>query len=608
MTKTRSVAMPLMVAMLLCWFCASGAAEEAKLHSAISPAPVNADWWKQRHEAMNQRVKQGNVDLVLIGDSITHGWEGNGKDVWNEYYAKRNAVNLGIGGDRTQNVLWRLENGNIDGIAPKLAVLMIGTNNSGDNTPEEIADGVAKIVRKLREKLPKTKVLVLAIFPRGADPSDKRRQVNEKANKLIAKLADGEAIQYLDIGPRFLKPDGALTTDVMPDLLHLTPASYRTWAEAIEPAVSKAMGEEEGFAPLFDGKTLGGWRKAGGEATYKVEGDSIVGEVGPGSNTFLCTEKNYGDFILKLEAKFDVAGNSGIQLRSHQREADGRVFGYQCEIDPSDRAWSGGIYDESRRGWLYSLEGREAARKAFKVDGWNEFVIQAVGPSIKTWINGVACADLIDTVDLDGFIALQVHAGEQGKIRWRNIRLKDLGRSTWKPLMDGKTLDGWRAIGGGQWTVEDGVIHGTSAASETRHGHLITTRPFADFAVRLAYKAAKGNSGLYFRVEEGGTAGVLGFQAEIDPEKDAGGLYETGGRAWVVQPTAETVKKCFKPGEWNAMSVVAVGRRVVVEVNGQKTAELLDDPGRARGFLALQLHGGMDMDVQFKDIEVLEIR
>ena len=186
--------------------------------------------------------------------------------------------------------------------------------------------------------------------------------------------------------------------------------------------------DDEGFVPLFDGQTLDGWKKAGGGATYRVDGDCIVGEVGPGSNTFLCTEKSYGDFILKLEMKLDVPGNSGIQFRSHQRDGNGRVYGYQCEIDPSARAWSGGIYDEGRRGWLASLKDKEEARKAFKVDDWNEYEIRAVGDSLKTWVNGVPCAELTDDADAEGFIALQVHAGKQGRIRWRNIRIKELER------------------------------------------------------------------------------------------------------------------------------------------------------------------------------------
>ena len=218
-------------------------AEDPPVNSAIQPVPRDAGWMK-RHESFNDRVKQGNVDLLMIGDSITHGWEGGGKEVWAEYYAKRNAVNLGIGGDRTQHVLWRLDNGNIDGIAPKLAVIMIGTNNAGGNTPEEIAEGVKAIVEKLRGKLPEMKILVLAIFPRGADNNDRLRQVNMKANAIIAKLADDKMVYFLDISDKFLAADGTLPREIMPDLLHPNAKGYRIWAEAIEPTLVKLLGEQ----------------------------------------------------------------------------------------------------------------------------------------------------------------------------------------------------------------------------------------------------------------------------------------------------------------------------------------------------------------------------
>ena len=218
-------------------------AKSTPSNDAIVPAPREGGWMKT-HESFNERVKQGNADLAFIGDSITAGWGRNGKAVWDEYYAKRNAVNLGIGGDRTQHVLWRLDHGNIDGIHPKLAVLMIGTNNSGTNTSEQIAAGVTAIVEKLRAKLPDTKVLILAIFPRGENNDDPKRKVNEGANEIIKKLADGKMIHYLDIGPKFLAADGSLSRDVMPDLLHLNEASYRTWAESIEPKVKELMGEK----------------------------------------------------------------------------------------------------------------------------------------------------------------------------------------------------------------------------------------------------------------------------------------------------------------------------------------------------------------------------
>lgn len=223
---------------------AQEAATQAK-HDAVKPVSRNQlPRWKERHESFNQRVKQGNVDLVFIGDSITQGWEGNGKQVWEKYYGDRHAVNLGIGGDRTQHVLWRLENGNIDGISPKLAVLMIGTNNSGTNTSEQIAEGITAIVEKLRAELPKTKILVLGVFPRGADKNDVKRKVNEGANEIVAKLADDEMVHYLDIGPAFLEKDGTLSKEIMPDLLHLSPRGYEIWAESIEPKVKELMGEK----------------------------------------------------------------------------------------------------------------------------------------------------------------------------------------------------------------------------------------------------------------------------------------------------------------------------------------------------------------------------
>ena len=213
-----------------------------KANDAVTPVPRDGGWMK-RHESFNERVKTGNVDLLLIGDSITQGWEGSGKAAWQKHYTPRNAVNLGIGGVRTQHVLWRLDNGNVEGISPKAAVLMIGTNNSGTNSSVQIAEGVEAIVKKLRTKLPKTKILVLAIFPRGADVNHPQRKVNVGANLSIRKLADGEMVHYLDIGDKFLNADGTLSKEVMPDLLHLNEKSYTTWAEAIEPKVKELMGE-----------------------------------------------------------------------------------------------------------------------------------------------------------------------------------------------------------------------------------------------------------------------------------------------------------------------------------------------------------------------------
>ena len=191
----------------------------------------------------------------------------------------------------------------------------------------------------------------------------------------------------------------------------------------------RAADAEKEFLPLFDGKTLDGWKQHGGKAKYAVEDGAIVGTSVPNtSNSFLCTEKTYGDFILELEFRGDSALNSGVQIRS-EVNANDRVFGYQVEIDPSARAWSGGIYDEGRRGWLNNLKNNEPARKAFKQDEWNKFRVEAKGDSIKTWINGVAAADLNDSKTPRGFIGLQVHGvgkrTEPLHVRFRNLRIKE---------------------------------------------------------------------------------------------------------------------------------------------------------------------------------------
>ena len=212
-------------------------------HSAVTPSHKK-NGWTVRCEAMSERAKCGYADLVFIGDSITHGWEGRGAAVWEKYYGDRKAINLGIGGDRTEHVLWRLENGNIDGISPKVAVVMIGTNNHPTrNTPEEIGDGIIAVCKKLRQKLPRTKILLLAIFPRGEKPSELREQLAQ-ASHIASKIADGKMIHYLDIGDEFLEPDGSMSKEIMSDFLHPGAKGYQIWAEAIEPKLKELLGEK----------------------------------------------------------------------------------------------------------------------------------------------------------------------------------------------------------------------------------------------------------------------------------------------------------------------------------------------------------------------------
>jgi beta-glucosidase len=222
------------------------AATEKRVNAAIVPAPRDVDRARQRFEELNQRVKaaQGQVDLVFLGDSITQGWEGNGKAVWQRYYAHRKALNLGIGGDRTQHVLWRLEHGNLDGIKPKVVVVMIGTNNSNrdDHTPAEILEGVTAVVDLLRAKLPETRILLLSIFPRGATFNDQRGKILQ-VNQALAKLDDNRTVFYLDFGHRLIEKDGSISKTIMPDYLHLSEQGYRIWAESIEPKLAELLGD-----------------------------------------------------------------------------------------------------------------------------------------------------------------------------------------------------------------------------------------------------------------------------------------------------------------------------------------------------------------------------
>jgi len=222
---------------------AGGAAPVVK---AVTPDDrLKEGWWQSRHETRLSATNRASAKLVFIGDSITQGFEGGGKAVWAKYYAPRNALNLGYSGDRTEHVLWRLDHGEVDGTAPRLAVVMLGTNNTGHrmDKPEDIAAGMRLVLERLRAKLPETKVLVLAIFPRGEPATDRMRVNNDQANALIAKLADNERVFFLDLNKSMLDADGKLPRDIMPDLLHPNGKGYTLWAESMEPTLAKLLGD-----------------------------------------------------------------------------------------------------------------------------------------------------------------------------------------------------------------------------------------------------------------------------------------------------------------------------------------------------------------------------
>lgn len=223
----------------------------ADTNAAIVPVPREANWIK-RHEGFVEIAKKGDVDLLFLGDSITDAWRREapgGKKVWDTHFAPLRAANFGISADRTQHVLWRIQNGELDGIKPKGVVLMIGTNNTGferdgttpRNTPAETIAGVSAIVETLRTKQPQAKILLLAIFPRGEKPDHPQRKQIAEINTALARLADGKNVRFLDIGDKFLAADGTLPKDIMPDFLHPNEKGYEIWAAAIKQPVAALL-------------------------------------------------------------------------------------------------------------------------------------------------------------------------------------------------------------------------------------------------------------------------------------------------------------------------------------------------------------------------------
>lgn len=376
------------------------------------------------------------------------------------------------------------------------------------------------------------------------------------------------------------------------------------------------------WTKLFNGKDLQGWKQLNGKASFKVENGEIVGTtVANEPNSFLATESLYGDFILELEFKVDPTMNSGIQFRSESKPEylNGRVHGYQYEIDPSSRAWTGGIFDESRRNWLYPMEYNPIAKKAFKQNEWNAVRVECMGTVIRTFLNDVPAAHLIDDMTLKGFIALQVHAiskeeavGKQ--IRWRNIRIQttnikaspfegafvvntlpntisDLEKAKGvKLLWDGKTTNGWRgaykeSFPDKGWQLQDGtlnVIQSAGAESENG-GDIVTMDEYGAFDLQFEFKLTEGaNSGVkYFITEKEGNKGsAIGLEYQIlddqkHPDAKLGVVgNRTLGSLYDLIPSTKDPRGIHKIGEWNYGRVVVYpDNRVEHWLNGYKVVE-----------------------------------
>jgi hypothetical protein len=393
----------------------------------------------------------------------------------------------------------------------------------------------------------------------------------------------------------------------MIDRVKVLSACLAVLVGVIVPATVRA---DEGWVTLFDGKSTDGWIQRGGKALYAAEDGALVGRTVLGEkNSFLCPPKEYADFVLEFEVWVDPKLNSGVQVRSASRPdyRDGVVHGYQIEIDPSERGWSGGIYDEQRRGWLTNPKDDPKARRAFKVGEWNRYRVEASGDRLRTWVNDVPVSDLTDGMARSGFIGFQVHQAKEAglAVKWRALRIKELApvktglapntltdgerAEGWQLLWDGHTSWGWRSAKDeefpkGGWEIRNGELSvvETGGAESRGGGDIVTDREFEAFDLKVEFRLTAGaNSGIKYYVDTGlnkgeGSAIGLEFQLLDDathPDAKAG---RDGNRtiASLYDLIAAAADKRVKPiGEWNEARVVSKGRHVEHWLNGAKVLE-----------------------------------
>lgn len=387
-----------------------------------------------------------------------------------------------------------------------------------------------------------------------------------------------------------------------------------------------ASGQTENWKPLFNGKDLSGWKAVAGKATFEVKDGTIEGTAVYGTgNTFLVTEEEYTDFILEVDLMIShISSNSGVMARGQfdpsARNDQGLVFGYQIEADPSPRAWSGGIYDEARRGWFYPLDLNPSAKSAFKLGEWNRYRIEAIGNTLKTWVNGQEVAYFVDDMDSKGFIGLQVHSiqskeDEGRKTYFRNIRvqtenLKPLPfkqdvfvvstakneltsyekSQGWKLLFDGVSSKGWEsarkeAFPKEGWTIEEGILTiQKSDGSEARtFGDIVTTAEFSAFDLAFDFKLSEGaNSGVKYFVTlaEESTGSAIGLEYQIldDALHPDAKMGRDGNRTlsslYDLIKAEKQPRFVRKPGEWNQGRVVVYpDNKVEHYLNGVKVLE-----------------------------------
>jgi hypothetical protein len=366
-----------------------------------------------------------------------------------------------------------------------------------------------------------------------------------------------------------------------------------------------AMAGDGAYQALFNGKNLEGWHNPYDWGQAKVVDGEIHLQAPKGKKFFLVTDATFGDFEFQAEVKLpEGKANSGFMFRCHAKP--NKVMGYQAEVDPSDRAWAGGLYDEGRRGWLNPLKDQPRKQNAWRHGEWNHYRIKCVGDRLRIWVNGIKTTDYRDPVDLQGHLALQ-HHGEKGKTyRFRHIQVKRLGRHAWQPIFNGKNLDGWHARGEGDWRVESGHIVGTLPSEDADYGMLISDESYDDFTARVKFRIQGGNSGFYFRAKPVEKHVILhGIQCEIATNYNTAGFYETGGVGWLAQPGEKRLGDLYTPGQWATMTLSAHGQKVVSHLGSKKAAEI-ETTKWTEGPFGLQLHGGMKTRLDVASVELLK--
>jgi lysophospholipase L1-like esterase len=563
----------------------------------------------------NQRER-----IVFTGSSSIRFW----KDL-QDYYPNHQIINTGFGGSQMSDLLHYL-NETVLRFAPSKVFIYEGDNDISAKQPlAVIMDNTKKVVQAIESQYPDCEIILISAKPSIARWNLKSDYLTlNQAFKSYA--AEKSNRQFANVWDIMLDKDGEVNPSIfIKDGLHMNKAGYELWDEIIRPFV----GLEDGWEMLFNGKDFNNFRQLNGSAEYTIKDGQMIGTSKLKTpNSFMATKKDYGDFILEFEVLVDNGLNSGVQFRSLSKadHRNGRVHGYQCEIETSNRKWAGGVYDEGRRAWLYPLTRNEKGRHAFVPGQWNKYRIEAIGAHIRTWVNGVQCANLVDDMTAEGFIAFQVHSIgnkklEGKQVRWRNIKIKttDLEasrmpvsahatefsylnneltdhekRTGWRFLWDGKTNKGWRgaklkSFPQNGWEIKDGLLTvlASDGGESTNGGDIVTIDTYSNFELSVDFKMTKGaNSGIKYFVDpelNKGKGSAIGLEFQIlddrahpDAKHGKNGNRTVASLYDLIRAESRTSSrgKNFKGvSQWNNARIVVKGGKVEHWLNHVKVVE-----------------------------------